>query len=253
MTRIVFQHLNNRKIFKTAIASALILITLIIFAACSTKNSSPAAPFVKPVFKNKEAFTYRLSLPNGTKGSAVFKIAKDKKSPFGYVFTNTGNIPGFLDSIAVSRVRPDLTPLSTKVQIKNPGGLFRVNANYKKNKLQISYPKSEQSGRTIDIKTPTYDFGEFLMLLRNLDFKKGAVYTVREAWPSFGQVFNSKIKVTGIENIAVPAGTFRAYHVTHTFGPANGQGQAVYQSWYETAGRHRLVKHDNGRILYELK
>lgn len=238
------------------VSRIVVMSTLVALAltACGAPPSRPASgPFNKVALPSIETLSYRLTTASGATGKTVFRIAKDKRAPFGYVFTNTASIPNILDTVAVSRVKRDLRPVSTDVKIKNPGGLFQVQATYSNSTLKIDYPGSSQPPKNMKIVVPTYDFGEFLTLLRILKFDKGARYTVREAWPSFGQIFDSKIKVLGIENVQVPAGTFRAYHVTHTFGTTAEHGRVTeYNSWYEAAAPHRLIKHDNGSVLYEL-
>lgn len=237
-----------KTLIKTVIALGLLITSL---AACGPGGDGKASgPFLKPPLRNGEVFTYRLTTGSGAQGKAVFRIEKDRRRPFGFVLTNTGAIPALLDSVAVSRVRPDLRPISTDVKIKNPGGVFAFKASYRGDKLLIN--RSGQAPMTIKLAGPTYDFGEFLTLLRSLDFRVGAEYTVREAWPSLGQVFESRVAVEHVEEIRVPAGAFRAYHVTHTFGAATGGDQAVYHSWYEAAAPHRLIKHNGGAVLYEL-
>lgn len=232
-----------------ALNKIIIAIIFPVLMASGCAKSSEG-PFLKPVLKDKEQSVYKLTTSSGVVGKAVFRVAKDKRSPYGFVFTNTGKIPSMLDSLAISRVKPDLLPISTNVIIKNPGGTFTMKARYEGNKLSID--SFNQPTKTIEIVEPTYDFGEFLMLLRSLKFKVGAKYKVNEAWPSFGQVFVSQITVKGIEKIKVPAGEFRVYHVTHTFGEKTERGQTIYNSWYEKASPHRLIKHDTRTILYEL-
>ncbi len=232
------------------IATAFFVLLSLAAGCAYNGRLTSARPFLKPRLKAGEVYEYKLTTTSGAEGKAVFRVDRDKRRPYGFVLTNTGAIPSLLDSVAVSRLKPDLHPISTDVTIKNPGGVFALSAAYLENKLLIK--RGGQPDISVDIAEDTYDFGEFLTLLRSLNFKVGAKYTVHEAWPSFGQVFKSRIAVTGVETIRVPAGAFRAYHVTHTFGEATDGKQAVYHSWYEESPPHRLVKHNTGSILYEL-
>lgn len=228
------------KIFKIV----SIIILTILLAGCK------ATMFKRPSWKDGEKATFILK-ENGEKiGTAVFLIEKKQfEDKDIYVFSNRGLIPGRLNSYAVSRIKSNLKPISTTVKIANQQGQFSFYADYSKHEtVNITYntPVGKQK-KSLKIPLDSYDFGEVLYLLRNLPIVVGKKAEFTEVWPSFAQKFEVTAKVVSLEKIKVPAGSYKTFKVEHNFG------KTMYVSWYWVEKPHYLIKHDNGKMIYELR
>lgn len=229
--------------FKITLTLILLIFT-VFFAGCK------ATMFKRPSWKNGEKATYDLK-ENGQKiGKAIFLVEKKQlENKDIYVFSNRGLIPGRLNSYAVSQIRSNLKPISTAVSIANKQGQFNLIADYSKHEtVDITYNTTfGERKKSLEIPLDSYDFGEVLYLLRNLPIIVGKKAEFTEVWPSFGQKFKVTAKIVSLEKIKVPAGSYKTFKVEHNFG------KTMYASWYWVEKPHYLIKHDNGKMIYELR
>jgi len=109
----------------------------------------------------------------------------------------------------------------------------------------------EDDEHTDEVSVPNthYDSWTDLFLWRTIDFAEGyesRYADVLSCNPRESEVITMVLEVKGVEQVAVPAGSFEVWHLKVT------SGGTTQDAWYSTDDSRVLVKYDNGPQLFEL-
>lgn len=154
------------------------------------------------------------------------------------------------DQISVIADAITLRPIEVERHLNGPEGPRDCEAQYARGVATVEQrTKEDQRTDRIDIPSQSYDGWSDLFVWRTLAFAEGYavdytdVLTCTLARP---QLLAVGLKVTSQENVTVPAGAFETWRLEIRSG---GRTQ---KAWYSTDASHRLVRYDNGDLVFEL-
>lgn len=242
--------MNRAAIFGLAgLAAGLVLGAM----ACSGGGSSTLSgsdvlgsmPWAVP-----ETATYRLMDGKDEIGSGVLRIEQQGQD---LLFSQKFDIPKerITDEVGVLADVETLAPSSVTRRISGPEGDRTCQATYQGRTVTVEQ-KSKEGQRTdrLDVPVSSYDTWTDLFLWRTLAFEAGFevrysdVLTCSLAKPD---VLSVVLKVKGRESVELPAGKFDAWRLEIRSG---GRTQ---KAWYEVSPPHRLLRYDNGQLVFELE
>ncbi len=233
------------------LAAALILAAV----ACSDDNGatiSGGGPVLGEIpWTVPEAATYSLSDGDKEIGSAELSI-ETGDAPED-TFRQSFEFPDrdITDDVEVGANSETLAPSKVRRVVNSPDGERTWDAVYAGGTVSV-VQRDEDDERTDTIDTPptVYDTWTDLFLWRTLDFREGyevkydAVVTAEFVKPN---VITIALKVTGLESVTVPAGTFEAWRLEIRSG---GRTQ---KAWIADDGERTLVRYDNTELVFELE
>ncbi len=242
--------MNRAAIFGLAgLASGLVLGAI----SCSGGGSSTlsGSDVLGPIpWAVPETATYRLMDGKDEIGSGVLTIGQQGQN---LLFSQKFEIPKerITDEVAVVADAGTLAPASVTRRISGPEGDRTCQATYQGRTVTVEQ-KSKESQRTdrLDVPVRSYDTWTDLFLWRTLAFEAGFearysdVLTCSLAKPD---VLSVVLKVKKRETVEVPAGRFEAWKLEIR------SGGGTQKAWYEVNPPHRLVRYDNGQLVFELK
>jgi hypothetical protein len=197
-----------------------------------------------------ERATYRLMDGKHEIGSGVLSIEQQGQDT---VFSQKFDIPKekITDEVAVVAGAETLTPLSVSRRISGPEGDRTCQATYEGRTVTVEQ-KSKEGQRTdrLDVPVRSYDTWTDLFLWRTLAFAPGLEVRYTDALTcslAKPDVLSVALKVKGRDTVEVPAGKFDAWKLEIR------SGGSTQKAWYEVAPPHRLVRYDNGQLVFELE
>jgi hypothetical protein len=144
-----------------------------------------------------------------------------------------------------------LAPATVTRAIDSPDGARNWDVAYDGSEVTVvQSTDDDERTDTIDIPQTSYDTWTDLFLWRTIDFREGyevryqAVVTADFAKPD---VISIVLKVTGLETVTVPAGTFDAWRMEIRSG---GRTQ---KAWIANDAERTLVRYDNTELVFELE
>jgi len=239
-------------------ASALVLPTavlLIAIAGCSDGDGATIAggghllsriPWTAP-----EEMNYRLYNDGDEIGSASLAIESGAQGKGR--FSQSFEFPArqISDEVRVDADAATLTPAAATRVVNGPDGRRTWEVTYGASTVTVvQEDEDDERTDTIDIPGTSYDTWTDLFLWRTIDFKEGyevkyaAVVTADFAKPD---VISIVLKVTGLETVTVPAGTFEAWRLEIRSG---GRTQ---KAWIANDGQRTLVRYDNTELVFEME
>ena len=240
---------------RSGIPALLALSLLLAFAGCSDDDGGTISgggnllvdiPWTVP-----ETASYKLFNDEEEIGSAQLSIEAGEQ---GYDnFKQSFEFPGrqISDKVAVAAGADSLAPNTVTRIVISPDGRRTWDVSYAASAVTV-VQKDEDDERTdtIDIPRTSYDTWTDLFLWRTIDFKEGyevkyaAVVTADFAKPD---VISIVLKVTGLETVTVPAGTYEAWRLEIRSG---GRTQ---KAWIANDDQRTLVRYDNTELVFELE
>lgn len=198
-----------------------------------------------------ETTSYKLFNDEEEIGSAQLSIEAGEQGDNN--FKQTFEFPGrqISDKVAVAAGADSLAPRTVTRVVNSPEGRRTWDVTYAPSSVTVvQEDEDDERIDTIDIPRTSYDTWTDLFLWRTIEFKEGyevkyaAVVTADFAKPD---VISIVLKVTGLETIVVPAGTFEAWRLEIRSG---GRTQ---KAWIADDDQRTLVRYDNTELVFELQ
>jgi hypothetical protein len=223
--------------------------TVLAMAACDSEESvlSTEAIVSSIPWAENETLNYRLLDGDKLEGSGVLIIEpKDGASSFRQRYANKE----FIDEVRVAADSETLRPHSVERVLTGPQGERRWAVNYGERSAQVTQrSESDEREDLVSLPANAYDSWTDIFLWRTIDFREGyeATYTdVLSATLSEPRVISQTLKVTGKQEVIVPAGVVQAWRL-EVHAPDGDQ-----VAWYADTPERPLVKYDNGSLIFEL-
>ncbi len=202
-------------------------------------------PWVVP-----ETARYRILDSDDIKGSGVLSIeARGDALIFSQSFQSQEQ--AFTDDISVETDATTLQPLTVRRVIAGPEGERVCDANYAGGVAVVTQrARDDERIDRLDVPAPSYDSWTDLFLWRTLPFEQGyeATYTdILTCSLAKPGVLSVEIKVTALETVSVPAGSFQAWRLEIR------SGGLTQKAWYADDEARTLVRYDNGNEVFELE
>jgi hypothetical protein len=198
-----------------------------------------------------ETTSYKLFNDEEEIGSAELSIEAGEQGEGNY--KQSFEFPGrqISDKVVVAAGADSLAPDTVTRIVDSPDGRRTWDVTYGASTVTVvQEDEDDERTDTIDIPKTSYDTWTDLFLWRTIDFKEGyevkypAVVTADFAKPD---VISIVLKVTGLETVTVPAGTFEAWRLEIRSG---GRTQ---KAWIANDDQRTLVRYDNTELVFELE
>lgn len=227
-------------------ATPLLALALLACQSESAVLSGQEIVSARPWPASEEA-RYRLMDGDEEKGRGVLSIEPlDGEVRFRQEFESEE----FRDEVVAVADSETLRPSSVARVIDGPEGARRWEVTYEGATARIVQRSGDEERRdAVTLPTQSYDSWTDVFLWRTVDFKEGyeATYVdVLSATLAKPQVISQRLKVSGIETVEVPAGTFEAWRL-EIRSPDGTQ-----RAWYADTETRPLVRYDNGSLVFEL-
>ena len=228
---------------------AVVLLTALAAISCQSGTSilsDQQIVFDIPWIAPEEA-RYRLMDGDDVKGSAILRIdVENGEVTFAQEFEGGD----FRDEITTVADAETLQATSLTRVITGPDGERRWQVEYDGHKAVV-LQRTEDDERRDEVAAPTgsYDSWTDLFLWRTIDFREGyeATYSdILSATLAKPQVISQTLRVTGKDEVEVPAGVFTAWRVE----VRSSAGEQT--AWYADRAARPLVRYDNGSQVFEL-
>jgi len=239
-------------------ALALVLLTLAAvasFVGCSDDDggtiSGGGTLLVDIPWSVPETNSYQLFNDGEEIGSAELSI--EEAGSGNSKFLQSFEFPGrqITDDVEVIAGADTLAPESVDRVVVSPEGRREWSATYDSSSVTVvQEDEDDERTDTIDIPRTSYDTWTDLFLWRTIEFTEGyevkyeGVVTADFAKPN---VISIVLKVTGLEMVTVPAGTFDAWRMEIRSG---GRTQ---KAWIANDDERTLVRYDNTELVFELE
>ena len=228
---------------------------LLLIAGCSgdeTADLSTGGPVLGEIpWRAPETADYRLLDGGDEIGSAELSVNCDSSQ--SCTFSQSFAFPEREITDEVSAVADAASLKVSKLMrvVDGPEGKRSWEAEYKDSTVRVEQ-RDEDDERTdeLDIPARSYDTWTDLFLWRTLDFSEGyevkylGVVSAEFAKPD---IITIVLKVTGLEEVSVPAGTFSAWRLEIRSG---GRTQ---KAWIADNGERTLLRYDNTDLVFELE
>ncbi len=210
----------------------------------------------KNVFSKLESYEYVL-MDNETEkavGGLFFTI----NQPTGSSLSIQGKTT--VDGLVITEYKVELNPKSLKpvtshmeYKGKNREDVYVVDSVFKPEVISVK-AKGPEGTEDLTVVTPTdtYENSSLLNVLRGMDFTLNKPFQIFDYLPHLKALLKMNVKVLAEEDVEVPAGKYKAYHVIIDFENINGE-IFTHHVWYDTSPPHVLVKYLRSDIQYQLK
>jgi hypothetical protein len=231
------------------IAAPLLMLAA---AACNDGGTAPLSdsgpvlgsiPWTTP---ERAAYTVKQGDTTGTGELSILAGADS------LVFIQKFEVPenGVADEITVETNAQTLRPVKVERVTTDPDFERDCLATYGDASVTV-VQTDEDDEHTDEVSVPNthYDSWTDLFLWRTIDFAEGyesRYADVLSCNPRESEVITMVLEVKGVEQVAVPAGSFEVWHLKIT---SDGTTQ---DAWYSTDDSRVLVKYDNGPQTFEL-
>jgi len=243
------------KVSRTGVPVLLTLVALLTFAGCSDDDggtiSGGGALLADIPWAVPERHSYKLFNDEEEIGSAVLSIEAAGEGDDN--FKQSFEFPSrqISDKVEVAAAADSLAPDTVTRVVVSPDGRRTWDVAYAASTVTVvQEDEDDERTDTIDIPKTSYDTWTDLFLWRTIDFKEGyevkyeAVVTADFAKPD---VISIVLKVTGLETVTVPAGTYEAWRLEIRSG---GRTQ---KAWIANDDQRTLVRYDNTELVFELE
>ena len=229
---------------------------LLLIAGCNggeTADLSTGGPVLGEIpWRAPETAGYRVLDGDDEIGSAELSVNCTSSSQ-SCVFSQSFAFPEreITDEVSASADAETLKVSRLTRVVDGPEGKRSWAAEYKDSTVRVEQ-RDEDDERTdeLDIPARSYDTWTDLFLWRTLDFSEGyevkylGVVSAEFAKPD---IITIVLKVTGLEEVSVPAGTFSAWRLEIRSG---GRTQ---KAWIADDGERTLLRYDNTDLVFELE
>lgn len=197
-----------------------------------------------PPWADDETHSYVLIDDDGEHlGDAVLSVVADGETTR---LTQTFVSEAANDSIEVLVDSATLKPVSSLREIEETDGdETRIEVEYTEDGALIRQNDDKQSG--LSVPEHSYDNDSSLFLWRTLPFAEGYEGSYNTIITNHRTRQKVNLRVTGLETVTVPAGTFEAWRLVIT------TSNARQIAWYANTPERPLVRYDNDRnLIFEL-
>lgn len=230
--------------------AAVLLGLLILTAACSTTEDLEPNDVVSAVaWQVPDTATYRVLDDDDEIG--IMELSIEAEGSDALQFRQYFDFPdrGFTNE-AIVVTDAELQPASADFRVEGPDGELTCAAVYADGEVQV-HRVGEDGERddTKDVPDIIYDSWSDLFVWRTIDFSEDYDEKYADSLSCTldrTQVINTELRVKGIEEVEVAAGTFEAWRLEIK------SGGATQNAWFTTDDERRLVKYDNGNLVFEL-
>ena len=230
----------------------LILMPAVLLVACSDDSGELVArDIVSEIpWEAPESAQYRLLQGDDIVGTGELRL---QEADGDLLVRQTFEFPELQvkDTVSVEVDPQTLRPRTVKRAIDGPEGKRECQATYEAGDVTIEQTaKDDKRTDKLNVPPQHYDSWSDLFLWRTIEFFEGQeleyvdVGTCPLAKPDLGAAL---LRVKGVEQVAVPAGTFEAWRLEFK---AEGGTQ---KAWYADDARRTLVRYDNGDLVFELE
>ena len=234
---------------RAALRIATLSLAALTLAACSSETTTLSGEAIVSdiPWRETEELQYRLMDGDTLKGSGVLSIEPQAGA---FSFRQKYASDQFSDEIVVVADGKTMQPISVERLLAGPDGERRWAVNYGPGSARvIQRTQNDQRDDRVSVPGRSYDSWTDVFLWRTIDFREGyhATYTdVLSATLAEPEVISQKLKVTGKEEVTVPAGVFDAWRL-EIHAPDGDQ-----VAWYADTDERPLVRYDNGTLVFEL-
>ncbi|HEU0074751.1 MAG TPA: DUF3108 domain-containing protein [Dehalococcoidia bacterium] len=208
-------------------------------AGPATSDVAGAAPWGAP-----EKYTYALVDDDGGElGTGVLTVSvEDDVTRLIQTFSSDAAH----DTIEVVVDSATLKPISSLREIEETDGdETRIEVEYTEDGALIKQNDDKQSG--LSVPEHSYDNDTSLFLWRTLPFAEGYQGSYNTIITNHRTRQKVNLRVTGLETVIVPAGTFEAWRLVIT------TSNARQIAWFADTPERPLVRYDNDRdVIFEL-
>jgi hypothetical protein len=228
---------------------AALVLSALVLAACSSETTTLSGEAVVSdiPWPETEELHYRLMEGDALKGSGIISIEPQAGT---LLFRQKYASDEFTDEIVVVANGETIQPISVRRLLVGPDGQRNWAVNYGSGSARvIQRTKDDKRDDRLAVPARSYDSWTDIFLWRTIDFRAGyhATYTdVLSATLAEPEVISQELKVTGKEEVTVPAGVFDAWRV-EIHAPDGDQ-----VAWYADTDDRPLVRYDNGSLVFEL-
>jgi hypothetical protein len=199
-----------------------------------------------PPWPDSESLSYDLVNDDGDAlGQAVLSIEVDGSETVLQQAFEIEN--GATDTISVTVDSATLKPIASQRDIvEADGDEEQIDVEYTVDGALIS--QGDDKGTGLSVPEHSYDNDSSLFLWRTLPFAEGYEGSYNTIITNHRTRQKVNLRVTGIESVTVPAGTFDAWRLEIT------TSNARQVAWYADTPERPLIRYDNDRdLIFELK
>jgi len=243
------------------LTACLVLVCGLLSGVCAGAGCpAPGFPpeFEAAVFADATQFEYLLVPLSGgaPRGTAVMGVAPSRRQGrdtlrFVYEVDVTEGHPANRGRTVVHTAADSLLPLIASGELEVEAGTLqrvRLETVYEGTRALVrTYPHGREKVVVRRLPRRYLDFHQLALTLRGLDLRPGARFDLVTFSSRVGAVLDTRVEVTGVETVTVPAGTFECHAVRVTVG------SSVHRGWYTRDRERWLVQYDNRRYLFQLR
>ena len=141
-------------------------------------------------------------------------------------------------------------PQSSFLERTNQAGAESVDAQYSGGQvdMELSTTRNVTTVERMSVPSDVRDMATMPMILRALPLAPNFATQINLFLPIAGQLERATVRVTGEQEITVPAGTFKTWSVDVDMG------DAVSKLWFAQTAPYPLIKYQDGRnkAVFEL-
>lgn len=234
--------------FSVTVTSIVLMCLLLI----GCRSGFQALQISQIPWSTDELVSYAIKLPDGTVvGSATVSISEEEET---YIFTCEQRVGQSIDNYVLQVSSTTLEPFSENRMLFVPegagssSGIWTIKADYKENKVtvQAQTPSGFKGPYEVSVPKHSYAGDELIFFLfRTLPFSYGYVanFNFVKVWPTV-EPLRATLSVVGSELVNTGHGQVRAWKVE------SNVNRTKQYMWYETEAPNRLIKYDNGNLVF---
>lgn len=230
---------------------AMVLASLL--AACTGSATPQPLRFGPAPWQSGEQHTLAITNADGQPAGMLTYLltaGTDENGALEWVLERSVDSLGLQESITVKMSDAGFRPKSAYLERSDREGSERVDAQYNSGQvdMELTTRRNVTTVQRVSVPSDARDMVTMPMILRGLPLASGYATQLNLFLPIAAQLERVTVRVTGEEEITVPAGTFTTYAVDVE------SGDAVSKLWFAQAAPHQLIKYQDGRnkAVFEL-
>ena len=234
-------------------ALLLAAILMLFLAACAGSATPQPLRFGAAPWQSGEQHTLSITGADGQPAGMLTYLltaGADETGAPEWVLERTVDSLGLQEFITVKMGDVGFRPKSAYLERSDQEGQESVDAQYANGQvdMELSTKRNVATVQRVSVPSDARDMVTMPMILRGLPLARGYVTQMNLFLPIAGQLERVTVRVTGEEEITVPAGTFKTWVVDVD------SADAVSKLWFAQAAPNQLIKYQDGRnkAIFEL-
>jgi len=230
-----------------------VAILMLWLAACGGSATPQALRFGPAPWQSGERHTLAITTADGQPGGVVTYLltaGADETGAPEWVLERSVNSLGLEEFITVKMSEAGFRPQSAYLERSDREGAESVDAQYNGGQvdMELTTKRNVTTVQRVSVPSDARDMVTMPMILRGLPLARGYATQANLFLPIAAQLERVTVRVTGEEEITVPAGTFSTWAVD-----VDSAG-TVSKLWFAQAAPHQLIKYQDGRnkAVFEL-